>query len=89
MSGNEAHIALANEIIAKQADILGPEIATLKARNVKGLEMDDKGVVTAISGDPEGTINALVGVYIELSGNIVKNILSPIFLKYPNISAKI
>jgi len=74
-----------SEIIAKQAIILGPEIAVLKARNVNGLSIDDSGKVNSVSGDPSDALQALINEYIALSGEIVKNVMRPIFDKYPEI----
>jgi len=76
---------LITEIIRKQMDILGAEIAISKARNVTGLKLRDDGEVSGISGDPEDILQKLVDQYIALSGEIVKNILGPVFAKYPEI----
>jgi hypothetical protein len=80
---------LINEIIAKQTLILGPDIVHLKAKNVIGLSISDKGEVTAISGDPQKVLQNLVDEYISLSGQIVKNILNPVFEKYPDIKVSL
>lgn len=82
---NEQYKKLLSEIIAKQAVILGPQIAVLKARNVSTLEVSDSGEVTAISGNPQEAVENLIDVYVELSGMIVKNALGSIFAKYPTI----
>lgn len=78
-------MSLMSEIIAKQSDILGPDIAILKARNVAGLEIGDDGKVTNISGNPQEVLQKLVNEYVELSGLIVKNALGSVFEKYPDI----
>lgn len=85
MDKKEQYMAIMSEIIAKQAVILGPEISVLKARNVLGLIIDDAGEVTDIKGDPAEMLQALIDEYIALSGQIVKNVMRPIFKKYPNI----
>ena len=85
MIDNEDYKKLISEIIHKQIDILGPEIAIRKARNVPGIEMTDSGEVTGLSADPQETAQSLVDEYIALSGEIVKNILGPVFAKYPDI----
>jgi hypothetical protein len=79
------YAAIISEIIAKQAVILGPDIAILKARNVSGLVIDDQGKVTEIKGEPSAALQKLVNEYVELSGLIVKNTLGSIFEKYPDI----
>ena len=80
---------LISEIIKKQIDILGPEIAVRRAKNVEGIETDDDGHVTGIKGDPEVVLQKLVEEYISLSGQIVKNILNPVFEKYPEIKLQL
>ena len=79
------YVALMSEIIAKQSIILGPDIAILKARNVPGLVIDDKGKVVKIKGEPAIALQKLINEYVELSGMIVKNALGSIFEKYPDI----
>ena len=79
------YLSLLTEIIAKEAVVLGPDIAILKARSVAGLIVDNKGNVTDIKGDMPQTLLKLVDGYMELSGRIVKNTIDPIFEKYPQI----
>ena len=85
MEEKTQYMALTSEIIAKQAVILGPDIAILKARSVGGLEVSDDGKVIDIKGDPKTVLQELVNTYVELSGMIVKNALGSIFEKYPGI----
>lgn len=85
----EDYKALMTEIVSKQIVILGPDIAVLKAKNVKELSVSDDGTVTAINGDPQATLQRLIDEYIALSGQIVKNILGPLFAKYPSIKVQI
>ena len=86
MSENEQYAELISEIIKKQGVILGPEIAVLKARNVKGLTIDNLGKVTTVGDNPKETLQNLVDQYVELSGQIVKNALGSIFAKYPDLN---
>jgi len=85
MDEQEQYKTIITEIIAKQTVILGPEIAVLKARNVSGLVVNDSGVVTEIKGDYAKVLQDLIDEYIALSGEIVKNVMRPIFEKYPEI----
>lgn len=85
MEAKEQYITLVLEIIAKQSVILGEEMAILKARNVAELKIDDKGQVLDIEGDPHAALQKLIDEYVALSGQIVKNVLGPIFSKYPDI----
>lgn len=80
---------LINDIIAKQKIILGPDIVILKAKNVTGLHLDSSGMVERIDGDPAQVLEALIAEYVNLSGQIVKNILTPVFAKYPEIKVSI
>lgn len=86
MGSKEEFIALINEIVQKQAVILGPEIAILKARNVPDLVVDEKGkVIDVQDSQMEKALQNLIDQYVELSGAIVKNALGSIFSKYPTI----
>jgi hypothetical protein len=80
---------LINDIIAKQTLILGPDIVLAKARNVSGLKLSQSGKVESIEGDPQLILQSLINEYIALSGQIVKNILIPVFAKYPDIKVSI
>jgi len=85
MEEKNQYISLVSEIMAKQAVILGPDIAILKARNVLGLTVDDNGKVLDIKGNPSDVVEQLIDEYVQLSGQIVKSALSSIFTKYPDI----
>ncbi len=85
MENKNQYISLISEIIEKQAVILGPDIAILKARNVLGLEIDGTGKVTDLKGNPSDIVQQLIDEYVQLSGQIVKGALGSIFTKYPDI----
>jgi len=85
MSPQEDYENLITEIIRKQIDILGVDVAVRKANGVPGLKVSDKGEVNSLSGDPQEVLQELVQQYVALSGEIVKNILNPVFAKYPEI----
>jgi hypothetical protein len=89
MSHENDYKNLINDIISKQTVILGPDIVLLKAKNVPGLKLSSEGIVESITGDPQTVLQNLVDEYISLSGLIVKNILSPVFAKYPDIKVSI
>jgi hypothetical protein len=80
---------LINDIISKQTVVLGPDIVIMKAKNVPGLKLTSSGQVEAIDGNPEEVLQKLIDEYIALSGQIVKNILNPVFAKYPSINISI
>ena len=86
MDGNkEEYMALMSEIISKQAVILGPDIAILKARNISELAVNDQGKVEDVQGVYSEVLQRLVDEYVDLSGQIVKNALGSVFEKYPSI----
>lgn len=89
MADSADYANLINDIIAKQTVILGPDIVLLKARNVPGLKLDASGKVESIDGNPDQVLQSLINEYIALSGQIVKNILTPVFAKYPHINVRI
>ena len=89
MASSEDYKNLINDILAKQAVVLGQDIVMLKAKNVEGLTLSADGTVQEISGNPEEVLQKLVDEYIALSGQIVKNILNPVFAKYPEIKVDI
>ena len=85
---NNAYTSLISEVISKQATILGPDIAVLKARSISGLKVSDTGEVEAIQGDPKQILEALIDAYVQLSGQIVKSTLQSVFNKYPQVETK-
>jgi hypothetical protein len=85
---NEEYKALITEIIEKQAVILGPDIAILKARSVPGLKVSDDGKVTDIQADAKETVQKLIDEYVDLSGQIIKGALASVFTKYPSLNKK-
>jgi hypothetical protein len=87
MENKEQYVSLISEIIEKQAVILGPDIAILKARNVLGLVIDDSGKVVDVKGNPADVVQQLIDEYVQLSGQIVKSALTSIFTKYPDIKS--
>lgn len=89
MGDLENYKNLISEIVRKQMDILGPEMAIRKANHVTGLAMNDDGSLKALAGEPQAVLQSLVAEYISLSGEIVKNILGPVFAKYPEIKVNL
>ena len=85
MDQTEQYKSVMSEIIGKQGIILGPAMAIARAKKVSGIDVSEKGTVTGISGDPADALKRLIDTYVELSGQIVKNALGPIFMKYPDI----
>jgi len=79
---------LLTEVIKKQMVILGPTITLAKARNVKGMTVQDDGTVTDLTGNPQELIQGLIDQFVQLSGLIVKKTMEPLFaLSQTNIPA--
>ena len=89
MATSEQYKELLTEIIKKQIVILGPDIAVLKARNIKEISVENDGAVTAIDGYPQQVLKKLIDEYVSLSGLIVKNIVGTIMSKYPEIKVSV
>lgn len=85
MEDKETYKNLLTDIIGKQVVILGPRIAILKARNVKGLTIGDDGTVTDIEGAPTEILQSLIDEYVNLAGSIVKATLGSVFIRYPTL----
>ena len=77
---NQEYQKLFTDVIKKQIILLGPDITLVKARNVKGLTVADDGLVTAISGNPQEMIQALIDQFVQLSGLIVKKTMEPLLM---------
>lgn len=82
----EQYKAVMTEIIAKQSIILGPEMALMRAKKVAEISFTD-GKVSEVQGDPSEALKKLIDAYVELSGQIVRNALGPIFTKYPEVKS--
>ncbi|MEK7553211.1 MAG: hypothetical protein AAB504_00755 [Patescibacteria group bacterium] len=89
MENIEQYKSLLTEVIQKQIVILGPNIAVLKARNVKELKIEDNGTVDEINGDPQAVFQKLMDEYVALSGLIVKNAMDSVLAKYPSLNKKV
>ena len=88
MNQIEQYKAVMSEIIAKQSVILGPDMAIQRARKVAEIAVGSDGVVTEIKGDASEALKKLIDTYVELSGQIVRSALGPIFTKYPEVKSR-
>lgn len=87
MNQEEQYKLVMSEIIAKQSIILGPDMAVARAKKVSELEISSDGKIISINGDPAMALEKLIDTYVDLSGQIVKNALSSIFIKYPEVKS--
>ena len=69
---------LLTDVIKKQIVILGPDITLSKARNVKGITVNDDGTVVNVVGSPQEVTQALIDQFVQLSGLIVKKTMEPL-----------
>ena len=83
------YVNIITEIIKKQAIILGPQIAVIKARNVVGITVSEDGTVTNISGNEQEILQKLIDQYVSLSGEIVRNAVNSVFIKYPSLNKQL
>lgn len=79
------YLSLLTEIIAKEAVVLGKDIAIAKAQSVGGLVLDASGNVINVKGDASQILKELIEEYKNLIGPIAQDILVEIFDKYPLI----
>ncbi len=87
MNQEEQYKAVISEIIAKQSLILGPEMAIMRAKKIREIIISPEGKVVEVKGDSSDALKKLIDVYVELSGQIVRNALTPIFIKYPEVKS--
>lgn len=87
MTQEEQYKAVISEIIAKQSLILGPEMAIMRAKRIEEIIISPEGKVVEVKGDSSEALKKLIDVYVELSGEIVRNALTPIFIKYPEVKS--
>lgn len=89
MQPNQDYKKVLTDVIKKQIVILGPAITLAKARNVKGLTVADDGTVTAVQGQPQELIQALIDQFVQLSGEIVRKTMEPLLSAYPDGGANL
>lgn len=85
MSTDEDYQNLLSDLVKKQMVMLGPAVAISNARKVSSITVSDEGNVTAISGDPQASLQALATAYMSLSGQIAQATLASLLEKYPSI----
>jgi hypothetical protein len=79
------YLSLLTEIISKESVVLGPDIAIAKAQSIGALVLDKSGNVINIKGDADQILHKLIDEYVNLAGSLAKDVIDPIFAKYPLI----
>lgn len=77
---------LISEFIRQQMVVMGPDLAISIANRASGLEVDHKGAVTNITGDPTLVLRNLMSEFLKLSPSLSPYFVSMIFSKYPDIA---
>ena len=80
------YLSILSEIIAMEGIVFGFDIVILKAQNA-GLILDDKGNVIKIKSDAKEAVRNLIKEFVSLGGQTARDILNPIFEKYPLIES--
>lgn len=70
MSSSSPYAQLVENILTKQASVLGMEVAVRRARRVPGLSVSDAGKVETLPAEPISALAALVEQYKALSGSM-------------------
>ncbi|MDE2025002.1 MAG: hypothetical protein KGJ07_00745, partial [Patescibacteria group bacterium] len=65
---------LLTEVIQKLMVILGADLTLSKVRNVHGMTVSDDGTVTDMQTEPTLLLQEIIGEFVGLSGEIVKQI---------------
>ncbi len=87
MQNSDESKKILTEVIRRQVAILGPDITIAKVKNVPGIQVNEKGEVISIEGDPQVLLTALINQFVELSGLIVKKTMESILLSQPSGAA--
>ena len=65
------------------------QLAVVRAKNIKGLEIDNDRNITALSRDPQEILRDLIKSFEEIAGKIstvsIKKVIFPILQQYPDI----
>ncbi|MFQ5975114.1 MAG: hypothetical protein ACE5J5_02195 [Candidatus Hydrothermarchaeales archaeon] len=65
------------------------QLAVMRAKSIKGLEIDADRNITSLSGDPQEILRDLIKSFEEIAGKIstvtIKKVIFPILQQYPDI----
>lgn len=75
---NSEYVTLLNGVIKKLLVVLGPDITFSKLHQISGLSITENGVVTEVTTDPRLITHQLKDKFLELSGFIVSNTITPL-----------
>lgn len=65
------------DLIKKQMTIFGPSITLAQVQNIKGIEVDQEGIVVNIADNPEFITKELLAAWESLSPFLAKTIAHP------------
>ncbi|HMQ02022.1 MAG TPA: hypothetical protein PKD79_03070 [Candidatus Doudnabacteria bacterium] len=75
-----------SEFVRKQMIMLGPDLAVSTANKTTGLEVDQRGAVINIAGDPVLILKNLFNEFLKLTPQLTNYIAHLFFTKYPGIA---
>lgn len=70
-----------SELIQKQMDMVGPNVALSIVQKVSSLKVASNGEVLEITGDPKIVLESVANAYIAFSGEISRMILKSVMEK--------
>ncbi len=85
----EEYTQLFNEILQRQTVVLGPDISTIIAKKVQGLNISEEGKITGYEGNAQEILQQLINGYVNLSGLIVRKTIEPLLAKHPGAAAQV
>ncbi len=75
-----------SEFVREQMIVLGPDLAVSTANRTEGLEVDQKGSATAITGDATLVLKNFISEFQKLSPQLTPFFVGTMFVKYPDIA---
>lgn len=75
-----------SEFIRQQISTLGVNLVISTANRVGGLEVDSKGGVVTVGGDPSLILKDLFAEFVKLSPQLSGYFIRRFFAKYPHIA---
>lgn len=75
-----------SEFVREQMIVLGPDLAVSTANRTEGLEVDQRGSVSAITGDVLLVLKNCLAEFQKLSPQLTPYFTGKMFAKYPEIA---
>ncbi len=75
-----------SEFVRQQITVLGPQIAVSTANRTEGLQVDHRGSVTELQGDPLLVLKGMLNEFNKLMPQLTSYFVQGFFTKYPDIA---